>query len=350
MNNLPRIQDWGATADGKRVDLVTLTNRHGAVARITSYGAILTELRMPDRAGQLTNVVLGFDNLGQYLKGHPAFGATIGRFANRIAGARFTLDGKEYRLAANNGRNHIHGGPGGFDKRVWSVETVPARPGEQAVRFRYLSADGEEGYPGNLKVAVTYTLTDSNELHIDYEATTDKPTVINLTNHSYFNLAGSGDVLGHELVVEADQYTPANDELIPTGEFAAVKGTALDFTRPRLIGERIDQLKPRPGGYDHNYVLRSGGGTLTRAAVACDPVSGRVLEVLTTEPGVQLFTANGLDGRLVGVDGVAYVRHGGFCLETQHFPDSINQPQFPTVVLRPGQVFRSATVFRFLVR
>lgn len=348
MNRLESI-DWGRTSDGQNVRLFTLRNRHGMVAKITSYGAILTELRVPDRQGKAANVVLGFDNLDQYLKGHPAFGAVIGRVANRIGNARFTLDGKEYPLAANNGANHIHGGRKGFDKFVWNAEATTSTDGASAV-FSRLSPDGEEGYPGNLKVKVTYTLTDDNELRIDYEATTDKPTPINLTNHSYFNLAGSGDVLGHELEIAADQYTLSDEELIPTGELAPVRGTPLDFTKPEKIGARIQQLKPQPNGYDHNYVIRGGGSPLAFAARAYEPSSGRVLETWTTEPGVQLYTANWLDGKMKGVDGVTYVQHAGFCLETQHYPDSINKPTFPSVVLRPGQKFQSTTAFRFALR
>ena len=343
-------QDWGQTREGTPVKLFSLSNRNGVVVKITSYGAIVTELHVPDRAGKLANVVLGFDNVEQYLAGHPGFGAVIGRFANRIAKARFTLEGQEYQLAANNGPNHIHGGPKGFDKVVWDSKTLPSKPNAASVQFTYLSKDGEEGYPGNLSVAVIYTLTAENELRIDYHATTDKPTILNLTNHSYFNLAGSGSVLDHELLILADHYTPSDAELIPTGEIASVKGTPLDFTQPAALGARIEALKPSPGGYDHNYVLNRRGTNLDLAARAFDPKSGRVLEVSTTEPGVQLYTANFLDGRLTGVGGVAYGRHSGFCLETQHYPDSPNKPNFPSTVLRPGQAFQSTTVFKFSTR
>jgi aldose 1-epimerase len=343
-------QAWGKTADGTVVHLFTLTNRHGLVAKVTSFGAILTELRVPDRAGRMADVVLGFDNLEAYLKGHPAFGSTIGRFANRIARARFTVDGLEYPVAANNGAHHIHGGRKGFDKVVWQARPLPPQEGQAAVEFSYLSPDGEEGYPGNLKVTVTYTLTDRDELRIDYGATTDKATPINLTNHSYFNLAGSGDVLAQDLMINADRYTPADSDLIPTGEIASVKGTPLDFTKPEKIGARIEQFKPQPNGYDHNYVINGAPGTLRLAARASDPASGRVMEVSTTEPGVQLYTGNWLDGKIRGVDGVVYPRHGGFCLETQHYPDSPNKPTFPSCILRPGQTFSSTTVFRFSVR
>jgi len=342
-------QEWGKTPDGTVVHLFTLTNRQGVVAKVTSFGAILTELRVPDRAGRPANVVLGFDNLDQYVKGHPAFGATIGRFANRIAKARFSIDGVEYKVAANSGANHIHGGRQGFDKRVWQARPLLPKDREAAVEFSYVSQDGEEGYPGNLKVTVTYTLTDSGELRIDYRASTDKATPINLTNHSYFNLAGSGDVRDQELMINADRYTPADGELIPTGEIASVKGTPLDFTKPLKIGARIEQLKPQPGGYDHNYVINGDPGTLRLAARATEPRSGRVMEVSTTEPGVQLYTGNWLDGKVKGVDGVVYPRHGGFCLETQHYPDSVNKSMFPSPILRPGQTFNSTTVFKFLV-
>jgi len=339
--------DFGRMADGTVVKRFTLANSKGMVARIMTYGAILTELRVPDQSGRTTNVAMGFDNLDQYLKGHPCFGATIGRVANRIAGAKFTLDGHEFRLAANSGSNHIHGGRKGFDKAVWDAQPLPIQEHQAAVRFSYLSKDGEEGYPGNLNVTVTYTLTDDNELKIEYAAKTDKATPVNLTNHSYFNLAGSGDVLRHELWLVADRYTPADADLIPTGEIAPVKGTPLDFTQPMAIGARIEQLKPQPGGYDHNYLLKGDGKILILAARVREPESGRVMEVSTTEPGVQLYTANHLDGRLIGVDRVAYVRHGALCLETQHYPDSVNHSNFPSVILRPGQVFNSATVFKF---
>lgn len=348
MNRIQQ-QAWGQTADGQDVELYTLTNRQGMIAKITTYGAILTELHVPDRQGRLTNVVLGFDNLQRYLQGHPAFGSTIGRFANRIANASFELDGKTYKLAANLGRHHIHGGRSGFHQKVWQAQALPAGTDHAAVAFTYLSPDGEEGYPGNLKVKVTYTLTDSDELRIDYEASTDRATPINLTNHSYFNLAGSGDVLDHLLQIAAPSYTPADGDLIPTGEVAPVAGTPLDFTQPTAIGARIDQLRPQPNGYDHNYVLTGDAGRLAFAARARHPVNGRVLEAWTTEPGLQLYTANGFDGRITGTGGVVYPRHAGFCFETQHFPDSVHHPEFPSTILRPGQTFRSTTAFRFSV-
>jgi len=343
---------YGTTKDGQAVDLYTLTNAKGVVAKIMTYGALLTELHVPDRAGQLADVVLGFKTLQGYEGDHPYFGATVGRVANRIAKGRFRLGGQEYTLAVNNGPNHLHGGLKGFDKRVWKAQTVSA-PGGVAVKFTYTSADMEEGYPGALTATVLYTLTNSNELRLDYTAATDKPTIVNLTNHSYFNLAGDGQgtILDHELTIMADRYTPVDDTLIPTGEIASVRGTVMDFNRATPIGARIAEVPgPAPGGYDHNYVLSHGGGVLAMSATARDPKSGRLMEVLTTEPGVQLYTGNFLDGSLTGKAGVAYQKHFGFCLETQHFPDSINQPAFPPVVLQPGRTFKSTTVYRFSAR
>lgn len=335
---------FGQLPDGTGVDLYTLTNAHGLVAKVTNYGTIITELHVPDRHGQAGDVVLGFDNLDQYLKGHPCFGCTVGRVANRIAKGRFTLDGKTYTLAINNGPNHLHGGLKGFDKARWQAEPQAGA----AVKFTRTSIDGEEGYPGALAVAVTMSLTESNELRLDYTATTDRPTPVNLTNHSYFNLAGEGDVLAHELMIAADHYTPADSALIPTGEIKPVKGTPLDFTKPQPIGSRFAQLHADPVGYDHNFVLNSSGKRLALAARVYEPKSGRVMEVHTTEPGVQLYTANFLNGSLTGKRGVVYRRHAGFCLETQHFPDSVNQPKFPSVILRPDQVYRQTTTHKFL--
>jgi len=343
---------YGTTKDGQAVDLYTLTNAKGVVAKVMTYGALLTELHVPDRAGQLADVVLGFKTLQGYEGDHPYFGATVGRVANRIAKGRFRLGGQEYTRAVNNGPNHLHGGLKGFDKRVWKAQTVSA-PGGVAVKFTYTSADMEEGYPGALTATVLYTLTNSNELRLDYTAATDKPTIVNLTNHSYFNLAGDGQgtILDHELTIMADRYTPVDDTLIPTGEIASVRGTVMDFNRATPIGARIAEVPgPAPGGYDHNYVLSHGGGVLAMSATARDPKSGRLMEVLTTEPGVQLYTGNFLDGSLTGKAGVAYQKHFGFCLETQHFPDSINQPAFPPVVLQPGRTFKSTTVYRFSAR
>jgi aldose 1-epimerase len=345
----PQIEqrEFGRLPDGRTSRLFILTNRRGMVVKITNYGATVTTVQVPDRQGHLTHVVLGFDNLEQYLKGHPLFGAVVGRVANRIAHARFVLDGQEYRLAANSGPNHIHGGRRGFDKVLWEAHPVQATDKEAALTLRYLSPSGEEGYPGNLEVTVTYTLTDQNELRIDYHATTDQATPVNLTNHSYFNLAGTGNVLRHELMLAADYYTPTDDALIPTGEIASVKGTPLDFTQPTALGARIAQLKPKPGGYDHNYVLRHGRQSLALAARVYEPTSRRLMEMFTTEPGVQLFTANFAGGRWTGTGGVTFGEHSGFCLETQHFPDAVNHPNFPSIILRPGQAHHSTTVFKF---
>lgn len=316
--------EFGKMPDGAPVKMFTLRNAKGLTAKVITHGAIITELQVPDRNGAMTNVVLGAPDLQAYLKGYPGAAAVIGRFANRIAKARFTLDGVEYKLAANNGVNHLHGGPKGFAKVNWEGQALAS-----GVQLTYLSKDGEEGYPGNLVVKVTYTLTDANEFRIDYEANTDKATPVNLTNHAYFNLAGGGSALDHELWLAAEHYTPGDDQLIPTGQIAPVKGTALDFTTATPLGARIDQFKPKPGGYDHNLVLK---GAL--AARLTEPKSGRVMEVRTTEPGVQLYSGN-------------HLKHGAVCLETQHYPDSVNQPKFPSTILRPGQTFRSTTVFAF---
>ena len=340
-------REFGKMPDGTPVKLFTLHNAKGLTAKVMSYGAVLVELQAPDRTGALTNVILGTDNLEQYLKGFPASAAVIGRVANRIAKARFTLDGVEYKLAANNGPNHLHGGRKGFAQALWLGKGLPGDGHSAAVQFTYLSKDGEEGYPGNLNVSVTYTLTDENELRLDYEATTDKATPVNLSNHGYFNLAGFGQVHEHELWLATERYTLADDQLIPTGEIASVKGTPLDFTSPTPIGAHIDQLKPKLSGYDHNFVLESDGKSPRLAARVVEPRSGRVLEMRTTEPGVQLYTGNHLDGKQAGIGGVFYPHHGGFCLETQHYPDSVNHPGFPSTILRPGQIFRSTTVFAF---
>jgi aldose 1-epimerase len=344
-------KDFGKTEDGTAVDLYTLTNSSGMKAKISTYGGIITELHVPDRNGKLADVVLGFDDLKSYLAGHPFFGAITGRVANRIAKGRFTIDGKEYKLAVNNGPNSLHGGIKGFDKKVWKAEAIEGKD-HVGVKLTFTSPDGEEGFPGTLMATVTYTLTDKNELRIDYHATSDKPTPVNLTNHSYFNLAGpaSGHILGHELTLEADKYTPSDETLIPTGEIAPVKGTPLDFTTPHAIGERLGQIKADPVGYDHNYVLRSGGGKLALGARVVEPKSGRVLEMLTTEPGVQLYTANFLDGKTKGKEGVVYNKHQGFCLEAQHFPDAVHHANFPTIILRPGKTYTQTTVYRFAVK
>jgi len=330
------------------VDLFTLTNAAGVTASITNYGGIVTSLMVPDRAGKMADVVLGFDSLDGYLGEHPYFGALIGRYGNRIGKARFTLNGKTYKLAANNNGNHLHGGLVGFDKKVWTAAPV----GDDTLELTYLSKDGEEGYPGNLSVKVRYTLTADNELKLGYEATTDKATVLNLTNHSYFHLggAGSGDSLGHRIQILADRFTPVDKGLIPTGELRPVEGTPFDFRTAHAIGERIDADEEQirlGGGYDHNFVLNSGGGSLATAAIVEEPVSGRKMEVLTTQPGVQFYTGNFLDGSVKGKGGIAYQKRFSLCLETQHFPDSPNKPKFPSVVLEPGARFESTTVYRF---
>ena len=341
-------QDWGQ-ADGQAVKLFTLTNRKGTVVKVTNFGLIITDIQTADRNGKLGHIALGFDSLAQYQKGHPFFGAIAGRVANRIAKGKFTLDGKDYSLAINNGPNHLHGGKKGFDKVVWAAKPLPASEHAQSIEFRYVSKDGEEGYPGTLDVTVTYTLNDDNELHTEYRATTDKATPVNLTNHSYFNLAGHGDTLGTEITIHAARYTKTDDTLIPTGELAPVQGTALDFTTGKTMGRDLEGVKKFPGGYDHNFVLNSGGGKLALAARAYEPTSGRMLEVLTTEPGIQLYNGIGL-GTETTHDGKPVVKFGGFCLETQHFPDAVNQPSFPSVVLRPGQTYRTTTVFKFAAK
>ena len=341
---------FGKTPDGDEVKIYTLSNGKGMTAKVSEYGGILTDLWVPDRTGKPGNVVLGFDTLERYVKGHPFFGATTGRVANRIAKGKFTLDGKEYTLAVNNGPNALHGGTKGFDKRVWKSRALPATGKEVAVELTYVSADGEEGYPGTLTTTVVYTLTDDNELRIDYTATTDKATIVNLTNHSYYNLGESGSILDHVLMLNADRYTATDATLIPTGELAPVKGTGLDFTQPRRIGERIADYMDFAKGYDHNFVINGGGKSLTLAARVQEPKSGRVMEVWTTEPGVQLYCGNHLDGSLTGMGGAVYKQHTGFCLETQHYPDSINHPGFPSVILRPGQTFKSTTAHRFAAK
>lgn len=334
---------FGTLPDGKAVTLFTLTNAQGLVVKVADYGTIITELHVPDRSGKLGDVVLGFDNLAQYLKGHPYFGCTVGRVANRIARGQFALDGKTYQLAVNNGPNHLHGGLKGFDKVLWKAEPQSGA----AVKFSRTSADGEEGYPGQVQVTVLMTLSDKNEFSIDYTAVADKATPINLTNHSYFNLAGTGTVLQHQLTIAADQFTPKNQDSIPTGELKPVKGSPMDFTTPHAVGARFAQLDEQPVGYDHNFVIRGGGKDLALAARVFEATTGRVLEVWTTEPGVQLYTSNYLDGSLTGKRGAVYSQHAALCLETQHFPDSVNHPSFPSTILRPGQTYRQTTVHKF---
>ena len=343
-------EDFGKTTDGQSVELYTLTNANGVEARIITYGGIVVSLRTPDRKGKMDDIVLGFDTLDEYLKGHPFFGALTGRYANRIAKGRFTLNGVEYKLAVNNGENHLHGGIKGFDKVVWKARQVPAKDGV-ALELTYLSKDGEEGYPGNLSIIVVYSLTDKNELKIDYSATTDKDTVINLTNHSYFNLAGqgSGDILSHQMMINAKSFTPVDSTLIPTGELRSVKDTPFDFTQPTAIGARVNQDDEQlkfGQGYDHNFVVNGQTGVLRQAAKVSDPATGRVMEVLTTEPGVQLYIGNFLT-ELKGKGGKVYNKRYGFCLETQHFPDSPNKPSFPSAVLKKGGRYQTTTVFKF---
>lgn len=336
---------FGKTKDGKEVMLFTLTNAQNATLKVSTYGGTITALEVPDKDGNFADVVLGFNNFQDYLGGHPFFGVIAGRYANRIAFGRFTLDGVEYKLAANHGRHHLHGGVTGFDKVVWDGEEV--KTGDAVgVKLTYLAKDGEEGYPGNLRATVTYLLTNENEVVIDYEAVTDKPTVVNLTNHSYFNLSGegSGDILGHEIMINADRSTAVDDELIPTGELAPVKGTALDLTTAQPISARFNELED---GYDHNYVLNKKGAELSLAAKVCDPKSGRKMEVYTTQPGVQFFTGNTMDGTLKGKSGKIYHKHAGFCLETQHYPDSPNHESFPATRLNPGETFREKTIYKF---
>jgi aldose 1-epimerase len=336
-------QAFGRTPDGTAVEIYTLTNDKGLKARVMTYGATLVSLEVPDRSGKPGDVVLGYDALDGYIKNNPYFGSTVGRYGNRIAKGRFALDGVFYKLATNNGENHLHGGIKGFDKAVWKAEPM-RQDGAVGVRFGHLSKDGEEGYPGNLTVTVVYTLTNDDALKISYEAKTDKATPVNLTHHSYFNLAGGGDVLGHELTINAEGYTPVDAGLIPTGEIRPVKDSPFDFTSPHTIGERIAQVE---GGYDHNFVLRSEGGAMALAVRVFEPKSGRVMEISTTEPGLQFYSGNFLDGAITGKGGKVYSRHAGFCLETQHFPDSPNKPAFPSTILRPGAVYKSLTIHRF---
>ncbi|MCD4727095.1 MAG: galactose mutarotase [Pirellulales bacterium] len=341
-------EPFGKTPEGAEVDLYTLTNANGLRVKIMTYGATITSVEVPDRDGRLANVTLSLDSLDDYLKDHPFFGSTVGRYANRIAKGKFSIDGKEYTLATNNGPNHLHGGEKGFDKVVWKAEPVD---GEDfvGVAFSHESPDGEEGYPGELLVKVTYSLTNDNELRMEFAATTDKPTVVNLVNHTYWNLAGggAGDVLDHLLTLNADRFLPVDDGLIPSGELEPVAGTLMDFTRPMTIGARIGQVE---GGYDHCYVLSKTDGDAEPSFVAkiTEPGSGRGMEIFTTQPGVQFYTGNFLDGTLTG-GGKPFKRHYGFCLETQHYPDSPNRPEFPSTLLVPGEKYRQTTVHKFSV-
>lgn len=336
---------WGQ-ADGKDVYLFTLTNAKGNQAKISNYGGVLTSWVVPDKNGSSNSIVVGYDSLAGYLAKPPYFGALVGRYGNRIGNAKFTLDGKTYTLAANNGKNSLHGGLKGFDKQVWDASTesdsVPT------LTLKYVSKDGEEGFPGNLSVTVQYTLTDDDELKLEYSAETDKATPINLTNHSYFNLTGdvSNTILDHKLQINADNYTPVDTSLITTGEIKPVKGTPFDFTTPMKIGARIDQVK---GGYDHNFVLNSKDGSLQQAAILTDSISGRKLEVFTMEPGLQFYTGNFLDGSLKNHDGKPINQHSAMCMETQHFPDSPNKPGFPSAILKPGAKYHTITVYKLSV-
>ncbi len=337
-------EPFGKPSYGQTIDQYTLTNSNGLKAKIITFGGYITSLQVPDRNGKLADIVLGYDTLEQYLNDIAYLGALVGRYANRIAKGKFTLNGVEYTLATNNGPNHLHGGIKGFNKVIWNAQPIddPNGPG---LKLTYLSKDGEEGFPGTLSCTVIYTLTNNNELKISYEATTDQTTIVNLTSHSYFNLAGhnSGDILGHVLMINADNYTPADETLIPTGQIAAVKGTNVDFTKSITIGARIAKVA---GGYDHNFVLNNKKGKLELAARVYEPKTGRVMEIYTTEPGIQFYSGNFLDGSAKG-KGAVYKKHYGFCLETQHYPDSPNKPDFPSVVLKPGEKYTHLTVHKF---
>ena len=347
-------QPFGKMPDGQQVDLYTLRNAHGVEAKIITYGGIVVSLKVPDRNGKFDDVVLGFNDFDGYLKNAPYFGALIGRYGNRIAKGRFTLNGVEYKLAVNNGENHLHGGLKGFDKVVWTSHEIKTKAGP-AVALTYLSKDGEEGYPGNLTAIVVYTLTNKNELKIDYTVTTDKDTVQNLTHHSYFNLAGdgNGDILSHLVTINANRFVPTDAGSIPTGALKNVAGTPFDFLKATAVGARINQDDEQlkfGNGYDHTWVINGRPGVMRLAATAYEPTSGRVMQVWTTEPGVQFYTGNFLDGTLTGKSGKIYARRTGFCFETQHYPDSPNQPSFPTTVLRKGKTYKSTTIYRFSSR
>ncbi|MDE0429135.1 MAG: galactose mutarotase [Caldilineaceae bacterium] len=342
-------QAFGKTESGQAVRQYTLANNNGVEVDVLDYGGLIRTLTVPDRNGRRGDVVLGFDTLDDYLAEHPYFGVLVGRFANRIRGASFELDGVRYQLARNLGEDHLHGGDGGFDKVVWQAQPFQ---NERAVglRLSYHSPDGEDHYPGALDAEVTLSLDDDNALRLDYRATCDAPTIVNLTNHSYFNLAGRGTILDHMAMIDADAFTPMDSTLIPTGELRDVAGTPFDFRQPTAIGARIeadDEQIRFGGGYDHNFVLNGAPGTLRLVARVTEPISGRVLEVLTTQPGVQFYTGNQMEASSAGKDGQLYPHHGGFCLETQHFPNAPNQPNFPSVVLRPGEAYSETTVFRF---
>jgi aldose 1-epimerase len=346
---------FGKTPDGKEILLYVLTNKEGLEAAVSNFGGDLVSLKVPDRSGKLGDIVLGYDTLDGYVNDKNFFGGTIGRYGNRIAQGKFSVNGVTYTLVRNNGENHLHGGSIGFNKVIWQAKEVSSKEGP-SLQLNYLSKDGEEGYPGNLSVQVTYTLTDGNALRIDYQATTDKDTVVNLTNHSYFNLSGNaaGDILEHQLVISADQYTPVDAGLIPTGELRAVQGTPFDFRKLTAIGARIEQGDEQlklGKGYDHNWVLnREKKRGLALAARVSDAKSGRQMEVWTTEPGIQFYSGNFLDGTVHGKGGQIYAHRSGFCLETQHFPDSPNHPKFPSTVLKPGAQYQTTTIYKFSVK
>ena len=344
---------FGKTPDGQAVELYTLRNPKGAEATIMTYGGIVATLKVPDKDGQFGDVVLGYNNLDDYVKNSPFFGCLVGRYGNRIAKGQFTLDGKTYTLAINNPPNSLHGGPTGFDKRVWKVVKADVGPDGPCLVLNYLSKDGEEGYPGNLNVTATYTLTQDNALRLDYTATTDRDTVCNLTQHSYFNLSGKGDILGDLVYINADTFTPVDKTLIPTGAIQPVEGTPFDFRQPTAIGARInnpDEQLIFGGGYDHNWVVNKPMGQLGLVARVVDPQSGRVLEVYSTEPGVQFYTGNFLDGTIVGKGNWVYQKRNAFCFEPQHYPDSPNHPEFPSTELKPGETYRNTIIYKFSVQ
>lgn len=342
---------FGAMPDGTAIEIYTLKNAKGMEARICTYGGIVVSLTAPDRNGRFGDIVLGYDNLDGYRTNSPYFGALIGRYGNRIGGAKFTLDGKTCTLAANNGPNTLHGGLKGFDKVVWTAKPLDGSSGP-ALQLTYVSKDGEEGFPGTLSVTAVYTLTDQNELRLDFTATTDKPTVCNLTHHSYFNLRGQGDgdILGHEVYINSDKTTPVDKELITTGEYAPVSGTPFDFLKPTAIGARINDPDPQlqfGPGYDHNWVINKPMGELGLQARVSEPTSGRVMEVWSDEPGLQFYAGNFLDGTITGKGGKVYQRRTGFCMEPQHYPDSPNKPMFPTTELKPGATYKNVIIYKF---
>lgn len=348
-------REFGTTPDGKEVKLYKLTNAAGMTAEITNLGGVVVSLWVPDRNGQLADVTLGYDSMEDYLRKGPYFGALIGRHANRLEGASFELNGVRYPLAKNDGNNHLHGGLQGFDRVVWNADIIPAGNGGEALKLTYLSQDGEEGYPGNLNVKVVYTLTGDGALVIDYEAVSDQDTVVNLTNHAYFNLAGhaAGDITGHELMIDADRFTPVNAECVPTGEIRDVAGTAMDFRRRKPVGPGLQAQEEQivnGGGYDHNWVLNVSGSKPEKAAELYEPASGRVMEMYTTKPGVQLYSGNSLDGSVAGKGGAVYGKRSGLCLETQYFPNAMKHQHFPCPILKVGALYKHTTYYRFATR